>query len=543
VVLFGKSGYGKSSLFNAGIYPKLEESGDFNLFSLRFNYFSAKNANEAISPVSTVNSNLSHYLAEQNTSPLDILIPNENSFWYWIKTIQWFQKKDKFILFFDQFEELFTYPAGQVDAFSEQLAQLLYNKVPAQFLKRMMELDEADTLTEELHEFLYKVPEIKVVFAIRSDRLSQVNALTKHHPGILQDCYELSALSAEQTIQAITQPASLPQNEVFSCPAFTYSEDALQKILKNVANASDGKTETSTLQIVCRYIEEDLVFHQQKLQITSELLGDVTDIFKEYYEGILNKLTPEERNKIQELIEDELIDHGRRNPLSVGYIQSKFGIDEELLLRLEQTSLLRKERDASGRLLYEVSHDSLVDAIERVATLRRAAAEELQKKELEAKVEAEKARVNELRSKNITIKRRSLISFFFAVISLIAVGFAYNKYDEANKATQKAKAAADTAKRQKEIAINSLCANDLTKIQGLTLQAKQLIGLEQYEIAAYYLQAADSIYNLKLKRYIENKNNLYRDTSIFVDALPTDSAINATKNSIDADILKYKNKK
>jgi hypothetical protein len=91
------------------------------------------------------------------------------------------------------------------------------------------------------------------------------------------------------------------------------------------------------------------------------------------------------------LIEDELIEDGRRNTLTESYIRNRFSFDGKLLSQLEQSSLLRKERDGVGRILYEISHDTLVGAIETVAKRRREADEE-QKHRLHMAEEEEKQR-------------------------------------------------------------------------------------------------------------------------------------------------------
>jgi hypothetical protein len=312
-----------------------------------------------ITPGENIRLRIKHGISNKTDSPLNVMIPAEDSFWYWIKTYQYTLKKSRFILFFDQFEELFTYPKQQVEEFSEQLSQLLYNTIPVKFRKRLDEMDEASEISDELHSFLYDKPEVKVVFSVRSDRLSQLNGLTDRHPAILYNCYELDALNPDEAIKAITVPASLHNPNRFLTPTFSYTDDALKKILENTASKTDKKTDLSTLQIICRYVEDELVNQQKHTTITSDLLGDITNIFKLYYQGILNRLHPKDRENAQRLIEDELLEGGHRNPLPTTYIQ-KFGISDQLLQQLEDTSIIRKERDAAGRIFIELSHDALV---------------------------------------------------------------------------------------------------------------------------------------------------------------------------------------
>jgi len=69
-------------------------------------------------------------LDKNATALLDTVLPGEDSFWYWVKAHSVRQQQVPVHLFFDQFEELFTYPKAKIEEFSEQVSQLLYNTVP-----------------------------------------------------------------------------------------------------------------------------------------------------------------------------------------------------------------------------------------------------------------------------------------------------------------------------------------------------------------------------------------------------------------------------
>ena len=460
VVLYGKSGYGKSSLINAGIIPKLKENDSWTYFSIRFNNYSEKKTEQNLSPSQTVKQRLLENVSPEKDNVLDRLIPNEDSFWYWVKQHQLQTEKANYIFFFDQFEELFTYPQEQINEYSEQLSQLLYNTLPLKFKKKIAETGEKNHLNNEEHDFLYEKPEVKVVFSIRSDRLSLLNTLTDKHPEILQHCYELNALNVGDAEQAIIEPAKLSRDLGFKTSEFRFAEKAVEKILSSVADPQDGKIEAATLQIVCRYVEDNLVAVKKNVLIDDINLGDIADIFQQYYQGILSKLTDAEKFKAQHLIEDELIDGDRRNPLSSTYIKTKFGLSDSLLARLEQSSLLRKERDASGRILYEVSHDSLIKAIEKVAQRRRKSEEDLKKIELEKQIAEERKRAQELESLNKKAVFRFKLAIGLVICSLtiaaIAVYFrlqsekafemAENEKNNANRAYWELKKGSDVLK-------------------------------------------------------------------------------------------------
>ncbi|HMH23415.1 MAG TPA: hypothetical protein VK563_16630 [Puia sp.] len=494
VVLYGKSGYGKSSLLNAGIIPKLQEEGEWNCFSIRFNNFSERETKENVSPMENIKLRLRQDLQKEATALLDSVIPGEDSFWYWVKAHQSVNNKSQFIFFFDQFEELFTYPKARIEEFSEQLSQLLYNTVPVKFRKRLAEMDEMGEVSNSLHDYLYEKPEVKVVFSVRSDRLSLLNMLTDRHPTILQNCYELDALSRAQAEQAIINPARAPQEQGFSTPSFDYTHDAVKKILDGIGNVQDGKIETATLQIVCRYVEDELVEAKHYRSITGELLGRIPDIFRQYYEGVLAKLDPKDRERVQRLIEDELIEDGRRNTLTDGYIKKRFGFDDSLLRQLEQSSLLRKERDAAGRILYEISHDTLVNAIEMVAQSRRELEEGEKRKKLEQTLAEERKRAEYLSELNEKAVFRSRLAIGLAVISLFVAGFAFFYWNESRKARDAAIGLREKAQEQERNAKVALFENNIQKARILLDDVKNSYLLSSdFALALRNLNAADSL--------------------------------------------------
>jgi hypothetical protein len=355
-------------------------------------------------------------------------------------------------------------------------------------------MDERNEVSDELHQFFYERPDIKVVFSVRSDRVSQLNILTDRHPNILQNCYELDALSRGEAEKAIVNPAKAPQEIGFVTPPFSFTADALQKMLNSVANPQDGKIETATLQIICRYVETELVFDKKVTVITGELLGDIADIFMQYYESILSRLSPTEKDKAQHLIEDDLIEEGRRNTLTASYIKNKFGIGEHLLLQLEQSSLLRKERDAAGRILYEISHDTLVSAIERVAQKRRLIEEDGKRQKLEEQITEERNRAAHLEGLNKKAISRWRLAVVFGLISLVIAGVAIYFFQQSRIKRDEAIELSKKAKEQEKIAKIALFKNKMQTARTLLEDVKNsYLFSKDYALALRNLYAADSL--------------------------------------------------
>ncbi len=202
-VLFGKSGYGKSSLLNAGIAPGLEKESRRGKreYVPVFVRFHSRVGNEAYDWFDW----FVFQLAQQAPINPDLYEPRSylpRTLWGELKRRQT-QDNQVFILLFDQFEELFTYPPEQITAFKQQLADLLYADIPEQ----LEQLEE--TLPPEEAAWLNRKLDVRVLFSIRADRLSELDQLKDTLPAILNKRYELRALTREQAREALEKPAAL----------------------------------------------------------------------------------------------------------------------------------------------------------------------------------------------------------------------------------------------------------------------------------------------------------------------------------------------
>ncbi|WP_162996240.1 ATP-binding protein [Mucilaginibacter celer] len=469
VVLMGKSGSGKSSLINAGIVPQLLDDDCNYYFIIRFNNFVSKspplhthqeetgvrNADTAdknqLSPVSVVIKRLSILDQTELDTELSDLIPDKTSFWYWIKQHQAAARKKgkpKLFLFFEQFEELFTYPKDQVQGFTEELYQLLYSSVPNDFRDIIYEAEHENRISEELEDLLLDKPNIRVVFSVRSDRLSQMNVMRDLHPTIFQNCYPLEELKIADAELAITQPARLSMPAFKGAP-FRFEKDAINHIIKSICHETEDRIDAASLQIVCRFVEEHIVGDKADFTVKVDDLGDMTDIFKKYYENILNRFEGDERQGIQKFIEDDMIDDDRRNAFPVGFITKRLKIKEEALDLLEQSSLLRKERDASGRLMYEIGHDRIMLGVVKVAEQRK----RLKSEENQQKTE----QINRKLKEKLFGYRLFTASMVLLIVCLVAVFFLWRKLavTEADLKTQQILASYKLEQVNKENALKA----------------------------------------------------------------------------------------
>ena len=373
VVLFGKSGYGKSSLLNAGIIPRLDEEQDpalrYHTLVVRIGPYVA--GQSTLSPVENIQQRLQDRfpLAEGGAEELGTILP-EASLWKTFKQRQMAGGPRRYLLIFDQFEEFFFYPSEERQRFKEQITELLYQAIP----QRVRE--QSSVLPREQRQQIATPLEVKAIFAIREDRLSLLDTLKDYLPAILHKRYELRALSREQAQQAIVQPAAL-EGANYAAAAFRYDPPALEAMLDELSRSQgvqQQQIEAFLLQILCQYLEAKVIDQQvpQNLIRVSDL-PQMSKLVDEYYQQRLHRLPEGMRDSAQRLVEALIIydpesGESRRQALDGDLLLQQYhkqGATPELLRELENTFLLRREANHFGGFNYEISHDTLLGPIQR----------------------------------------------------------------------------------------------------------------------------------------------------------------------------------
>lgn len=430
VVLFSKSGYGKSSLLNAGVIPRLTEKEKFQVLSIRLNE-QAKNPVDLMKYHLKGKANNTNFLASKFNIPSELPDDLIAILWFYCKSIQLSDKTSKaLVLVFDQFEELFNFSNSEIEFFAGTLATLLNLNMPEtvrKFLRKKLDSDKGH-FTEEETDRLLEPLNLKVVFSLRNDRLSLLNQLKGSLPAVFKKTYELQPLDETEALEALLEPAEKEGD--FASPMFTYSEDAISLILNSLKDKENKRIETFQLQLICQHAEELIIdkanANSKRLEITSSELGNPEDIFENHYNTIIGNLPQDSQHKARILIEDKLIIGGNRVPLPESVIIEEHQISADLLKTLVDKRLLRSEPNTVGGMSFELSHDTLVAPIQKTAKIRRL-------KEAEERVEKEQLEKAEIQRK---LRRTRILlgtSGIALVIAVIAFFFAIEKSNEADK--------------------------------------------------------------------------------------------------------------
>lgn len=449
VLLYSKSGLGKSSLINAGLIPKLEASANakYNYFSIRLGAFSKENK---ISPKHKIIELIRKSVTQSTLDNFPDL--HEDTLAFWLKSIQLNDPTKINVLIFDQFEELFTYPDEQVEELKIDLHELLYLKTSAHFRDRIPQLLEKhpEAFSDQQLNTLSSAVNIRLLFAIRSDYLSLLNRLTDYIPNLQRTFFELKPLEKKEAVRSITKPASIDGD--FPCPKFEFTPEAVEKILSALSDNGKQPIETFQLQIVCQHAESLILKNQPKNIIYPDDLGDIKDIHQSFYNKLIENLSTEsedEKQKLRVLLEEQFIYEPEQRRLQVlkGIILKK--ISEHTLSSLEKTHLIRSE-PYQDSFTYELSHDTLVEPILKSYRLRK---DEEDRKELESRRQ-EELRIIRVKAR----KQRGIITIvsIAAIFSIVVAIFGILMWDKSRKAlveVEKSKAKIEIEKNNAEKAI------------------------------------------------------------------------------------------
>ena len=365
-VLFGKSGTGKSSLVRAGLLPRLEaDLWDTRIF--RFGAFLPGLDSRSLPQLLLEHAQQSSKNLEQRNW-LDELAEQHNiplSLWHMLKKREFeadFNKK-KTLLVFDQFEEIFTWPQEQLEIFKDELANVLFGRAPLAY-QDALHASNFD-LPPDLMEQLLAPLEVRLLFVMRSDRLSLLDRLKDRMPGILQARYEIKPFTKEQAESALAQPARMAGD--FTSPPFDFEPAAMDRLLDKLEN-NQGEIEPFQLQILGQALEQRIQDNPSNTRIQPQYLPEMEHIYANYYQNELAKLSPDVAKLAQRAIEDGLLFESsdgqvRRLSLYEGILEQQYNLSPPALRQLTNTFLLRAEPDTRGGYNYEIAHDTLIAPI------------------------------------------------------------------------------------------------------------------------------------------------------------------------------------
>ncbi len=190
-VLFGDSGLGKTSLLNAGVFPKLREL-DYLPVQVRLRF------GTEVDPVSQIAMALDETL--RKTGVEGPLPQAGETLWEFFHRARFWSRKNRLltpVLIFDQFEEIFTH--GEAEESSAllvtALSDLVENQIPQTVRDRILAGEDLD--------FSYEKQNFRIVLSLREDFLPDLEGLRAHIPSVRDNRFRLTRLSGRQAMAII----------------------------------------------------------------------------------------------------------------------------------------------------------------------------------------------------------------------------------------------------------------------------------------------------------------------------------------------------
>ena len=357
-LFYGRSGLGKTSLLQAGLFPRLRES-NFLPIAIRLDY-----GPKAPPLVNQVKQAVSDALC---AAEIDARSPAEaESLWEYFHSseVDFWDSQNRLVtlvLVFDQFEERFTLGRqladrdAEAEIFLMALSQLIENRPPP-LLKTKFEV-QADAVSD----YDFEKHSCKVILSLREDFLAELENLRDLFPSVLENASRLKGMSEAQALEVVLRPGS----QLVNAPIAT-------EIVRFVAGADQRSqsclsVEPVLLSVVLYELNERR-WKNQQATITSDLLsGSREEILDAFYESALADLPA--RTRV--LVEDGLLTcSGRRDTLAWEDALLEFGVAEQDVLTLIDRHLVRREDRSDGARI-ELVHDRLTDIVRKHRDARR----------------------------------------------------------------------------------------------------------------------------------------------------------------------------
>jgi photosystem II stability/assembly factor-like uncharacterized protein len=355
VIVYAKSGSGKTSLLNAGVAPRLRDAGQVPLF-VRVN-------DRKRGPLASVFEGIRSECGRQK---LEYVAGDTSSLWSFFKTVE-FWRDDVLltpVLIIDQFEELFTLqPFAEREKFLTELGALLRGTPPVAH-------------DAEATGVSASPPPIHAVLSLREDFLGLLDEGSDRIPEIMDHRYRLAPLSAALARDAITGPAAL-EGEGLSTRAFRLEPECVASIVNYLSRsaasreeAMERRVEPFHLQMICQLIESVAAFKQKsaKEQVVlsfADIGGDaaLAETLEDFYDEAIRSLPRKRRRGARRLCAHLLISvEGRRLSVEERELCRHSRMSLEDLRQLVERRLLRTDR-RSDRTYYELGHDALVQPV------------------------------------------------------------------------------------------------------------------------------------------------------------------------------------
>ena len=379
-VVYSRSGIGKTSLINAGIFPKARQAGMLPV-CVRLQHSSQKNVT-SMPYIDQIKNTVAEELSRIKGRAEELVPHKEDhpeTLWEYLHRYRFYTGTDEGerqvtpLIVFDQFEEIFTLEKNidRIVGFFSQVADLL-NGVKPEYLNEKQEQEQSvktdgqsnrvnifksmkgvtrSTGADYLQEDLFHM-----VFTLREDYLSYLERYTTNIPSLKMNRYCLLPITEEQAATIIMKPR----------PGLV-SIDVAKNIIEKITGEVDFKLEglpeifvdSAILSLFLSRLYDRIP--EGEHEITSELVDKLSeDIIQDFYLEAINGIP----SPVVEYLEDNLLNNeGRRENVSVYNAKHIGGLTDELLDALSGNRRLIRKFAYGGDMRIEYIHDILCPVV------------------------------------------------------------------------------------------------------------------------------------------------------------------------------------
>lgn len=497
-VLYAQSGLGKTSLLQAGLFPRLREEG-FLPVPIRLDYgdFEEGVRTDADPPGRQIAQAIAGAIHSRNlagaTDPLAAPGP-----WEYLHDVDFDLPNDTGglltpVLVFDQLEELFTLGASRRDngrmavRTTELLGDLIENRVP-RALERAMRDNPA-----VVDRYTFEQARYRVLLSLREDYLPHLHALRGEIPSIILNNVRLMRFDRRHALDVVERPAAARH---------LVTRDVADAIVRTVAGqdaTSDGvsasrpvdeppaerlEVDPSLLSLFCRQLN-GLRIKRGEAAISLELVASNKEsVLRDFYLDSFRDLAIPPEGGVKAFVEDFLLTQkGYRDRLTVEraneiLVETYHGAPHDLDTLVDRRLLHVEERGKTPQI--ELTHDVLAPIALRERT-ERMHTEELRRAEERRLVESRRAEEDERKAREeaaiaaaqlAKARRQQRVTAFLLGVALVAAALATWFGVNARRAAQRLVVSEKNAKSEAARAIH---ADSLTK----TASAQQRLALDQ----------------------------------------------------------------
>ena len=439
-VLYGKSGIGKSSILNAGIFPIARLNGLIPV-GIRLDHNSDLSYLKQIKNAIIANGVDVHEI-------VPAIVGDTETLWEYMHRNIFFDKEGnrrQLLLVLDQFEEIFTIQKDEKRkrAFFDDLAGLLNDVTPLYIVNANkkkeddnsesvavevsdsledfdIDLDMNDVITESSTKYLQKI-DYHIVFTLREDFLSYLERYTAYIPVMKTNRYALLPINEEQAAEIIMKPREgLVSKKV--------AELIIQKVTGQDNFKLDGIPELDVdAAILSLYLSRLFIKKGDAPTITADLVNQFSkDIIKEFYTESVSDLPVAEIEKI----EDQLLTYdGRRNNVSRNDLVRE-GISEGVIRTLVEDRKLLRQFSYQDDIRVEFMHDILCPVVDaRIDQRDEAKRQEEEKARQEAErqklLQQQKEELERMEEKARRQRKRNRfrMAASFALLAIVLIGW------------------------------------------------------------------------------------------------------------------------